>query len=167
MNKTRNFAIVGGVILLAIIAIIVIGVVTPDKPKKSVDFVAVTQYGQEITLHENIGKTAQVLVFFDTEVEGSLDVLERIVANKGTAEVVAVSVNSLDANAQKEKLSDAVLALDKLCFEGEDAISKYNIGNAPVTYFIDIDGYIVNGYIGNIKDQSITKNIIRITQSIF
>ena len=43
--------------------------------------------------------------------------------------------------------------------QNELKIEKYNIGNAPITYFIDKKGYVVDAYVGSIKDESINKLI--------
>lgn len=164
MNKVRNIAI--GFLMIVTLCVIVIAVTlfTKDKPQMSIDFFANTWSGEQITLHGNIGKTPTVLVFFDTEVEGSLEVLDKVIKNADGAEVIAVSVKSTDAKEQFEKLSDNAKKLEKLCFEGADAISKYNIQSAPVTYFIDTDGYVTGAYIGNIKEQSIIDNITEVLQ---
>lgn len=163
MNKVRNFLFVLVGIILALAIAITIIVNIPKKPQMSIDFIANTVSGNEIFLHENIGITPTVLVFFDTELEESLEHTERIINNSKGAQVVAVSVNSIDADKQYEKLSDTVKTLDKLCFEGKDAVEKYNVTSAPVTYFIDIDGYVTDAFIGTVKEDTIQKAIQKIT----
>lgn len=69
-----------------------------------------------------------------------------------------LSVSCL-SRSSAEKLSDDILALEKLCFESSEAIEKYNIGAAPVTYFIDKEGYVREVYVGAMRDSSIEKCI--------
>lgn len=163
MNKVRNFlfVLVGIVLAIAIAVTVIISI--PKKPQMSIDFIANTVAGDEVFLHENIGITPTVLVFFDTEVKESLELTERIINNSEGVQVFAVSVNSLETDKQYEKLSDTIKTLDKLCLEGKDAVTKYNVTSAPVTYFIDIDGYIKDAFIGTVKEDTIQKSIEKIT----
>ena len=63
---------------------------------------------------------------------------------------------------QEKLLLLPFLELEKLCFESSEAIEKYNIGATPVTYFIDKDGYVVDVFVGAIRDSSIEKCIEKI-----
>ena len=158
MNKVRNFAIMLGTLFLFIIIFLVLSVTT-KKPQKAYDFAAGTHTGEVINLYDNLGKTPTALMFFDPEIEGSNTVLSKLIAKKDGFDIVAISVSALPEQKQKELLPENWDTVSHLCFEGSEAIEKYNIGNAPITYFIDKDGYIIDAYVGNIKETSIEKLI--------
>ena len=106
-----------------------------------------------------------VVIFIDPEIEGATKLLSQIINLHGDADIIALSVSELPENEQKEKLKAAsadILELEKLCFESSEAIEKYNIGATPVTYFIDKDGYVVDVFVGAIRDSSIEKCIEKI-----
>jgi len=163
MNRVRNFLICIGVALVCVCAYLLVSVLTKS-PEPALDFSAATASGEVISLSDNFQKRATVLIFIDPEVEGSLLVLDKVIQNAGAAEVLAISVSSLPVDEQKKLLNEKALALDKLCFEGSEAIETYNIGNAPITYFIDIDGLVQNAFVGNIKEETIVKYIEKITE---
>ena len=126
-------------------------------PQMALDFAFARVDGSISGLFDEARDKGCALIFFDPEVEGSNDVLSRIVANKGECDVVAVSVSGLDLQKQLELLPDNVKTLENLCFVGEEIVKKYNIGNAPVTYFINNEFYVTNAFVGNIKDTTILK----------
>ncbi len=161
MNKVRNF---GVMLLVLLLCVAVFGAVSffSKKPQKAHDFSAGTHNGQVISLYDNLGKSATVLIFIDPEVEGSNVVLEKLLSQKDNIDIIAVSVSSLDEKKQRELLPKSAFTIEKLCFEGSEAVEKYNIGNAPITYFIDKDGYVQEAYVGNIKPESIEKIIKKI-----
>ena len=161
MNRIRNFGIALAVFVLVIAVYLTLTVVT-KKPQKAYDFSAGTQNGEVISLSESYRKHGTVLIFIDPEVEGSTELLSRIIEKKEDADIIALSVSALSEQEQKEMLSDDILALPKLCFESSEATEKYNISAAPVTYFIDTDGYVQEVYIGAMKDSSIEKCIAKI-----
>ncbi len=164
MNRIRNFLVAAGVFVLVIVIYLTLSVVT-KKPQKAYDFSAGTQHGQVVSLSDNYGKRGSVVIFIDPEIEGATKLLSQIIKLHGDADIIALSVSELPENEQKEKLKAAsadILELEKLCFESSEAIEKYNIGATPVTYFIDKDGYVVDVFVGAIRDSSIEKCIEKI-----
>ena len=126
-------------------------------PQKALDFAYVTAEGKVSGLFDEAKKTGAVLIFFDPEVAGSNDVFSKVVANAGDATVIAVSVSGLESQKQLELLPENVKTLKNLCFSGKDIVQKYNIGNAPVTYFVNKEFYVTDAFVGNIKDTTIQK----------
>lgn len=126
-------------------------------PQKALDFAYARADGSVSGLFDEARDSGAVLIFFDPEVEGSNDVLTRVISGVKDAEIVAVSVSTLDAKKQLELLPDNAKALKNLCFVSEDIVKLYNIGNAPVTYFIDSEFYVTDAFVGNIKDKTIQK----------
>lgn len=156
MNRVRNFAVMLGVLILFAVVFFIVSANT-KQPQMSINFSAGTASGKVISLHDVMLGRGGVLIFIDPEIEGSGMVLEKIMQEASAEQIVAVSVSALSEDEQKKLMTDRMLALDNLCFEGSEAISSYNIGNAPVTYFIDSDGYVINAFIGDIKQQTIQK----------
>lgn len=163
MNKIKNIGIAMGVVLLVAVLFVVISAVT-KKPQKAYDFTVATQNGNVISLFDNYQKRGSAVVFFDPETEGSTELLSRIIKNAGSVDVLALSVSKKPIDEQRKLLGADILALDKLCFECSEAIEKYNIGNPPVSYFIDSDGYVQSVYIGAMRDSSIEKSIRKISK---
>ena len=163
MNKVRNFCIGAGIIVLCMAVFLTITVLT-KKPQPAIDFTATLSDGSSFTLSDNYGKCGTVLIFIDPETEGSIDVLREVTADKKDADIIAVSVSSLSKNEQLKLIGDSN-SFDKLCFEGADIVKLYNIGNAPITYFIDKNGLVQNGFVGNIKKETIQKYISKITET--
>lgn len=159
MNKTRNFLIILAVLLVFVISFFVLSLFKDKGPQMSHDFAAGTHRGEVISLHDNIGKTATALIFFDPSVEGSNATLSKFIAKRDKIDVIAVSVSDLSEDEQKKLLPEGWDTLDKLCFDGTEAVPKYNIGNAPIIYFIDKDGYVQDVYVASIKDETIDKLI--------
>ncbi len=126
-------------------------------PEKALDFAYATADGGVSGLFDEARNSGAVVIFFDPEVEGSNDVLSRVVANSGDAAVIAVSVSKLDKQKQLELLPENAKNLENLCFESKDIVSLYNIGNAPVTYFVNTEFYVTDAFVGNIKDSTIKK----------
>ena len=126
-------------------------------PQMALDFAFARGDGSISGLFDEARDNGCVLIFFDPEVEGSNDVLTRVIANRGECEVIAVSVSKLDSEKQLELLPDNAKTLKNLCFVGEEIVKKYNIGNAPVTYFINNEFYVTDAFVGNIKDKTILK----------
>ena len=162
MNRIRNFGLAALVFVLVIAVYLILSVVT-KKPEMAHDFSAGTQYGKVISLSDNYGKCPTVLIFIDPEVQGSTELLSRIIERKGEADIIAMSISQLPEDQQKEKFPDYILALEKLCFESSEAVEKYNISAAPVTYFIDKEGYVREVYVGAMRNSSIEKCIDMIT----
>lgn len=162
MNKVRNFAlaVIATVLIAAVFAAVSI---LTKKPKMSIDFCATADSGQSVSLHDNIGKTSTVLVFIDPQLEGSNAVTEKLIDSCENADIIAVSVSTLAVDEQKALMSDKILRLKKLCFDGADAAKKYNIGRAPVTYFIDKQGYVQGAFIGSIKESTIKKYCVKMS----
>ncbi len=126
-------------------------------PQMALDFAFARPDGSVSGLFDEARENGAVLVFFDPEVEGSNDVLTRVIAGRGECEVVAVSVSKLSAEKQLELLPENAKTLKNLCFVSEDIVKRYNIGNAPVTYFINNEFYVTDAFVGNIKDKTIQK----------
>ena len=126
-------------------------------PEKALDFAYATSSGAVSGLFDKAKVSGAVLIFFDPEVEGSNDVLSRVISNSGDAAVIAVSVSGLEKQKQLELLPENAKTLENLCFESKDIISLYNIGNAPVTYFVNTEFYVTDAFVGNIKDSTIKK----------
>ncbi len=126
-------------------------------PQQALDFAYATAEGKVSALFDEAKKTGAVLIFFDPEVEGSNDVFSRVVQNAGDATVIAVSVSDLEKQKQLELLPENVRDLKNLCFKGADIVKQYNIGNAPVTYFVNKEFYVTDAFVGNIKDSTIQK----------
>lgn len=161
MNKVRNFGIMLLVLVVFVCVFFIVSAVT-EKPQMSIDFSAGTANGSVISLHDVMLGRGGVLIFIDPEIEGSGIVLEKIVNNVEPERVIAVSVSELSEQEQKKLMTEKMLALDNLCFEGSEAISSYNIGNAPVTYFIDSKGYVTDAFIGDVKEETVKKCIEKI-----
>lgn len=162
MNRVRNYAIATGVLLLVIVIYLVLSVVV-KQPPRAYDFTVGTHKGEVIRLSDNYGKSASVVIFIDPQVEGSTELLSRLLSQAQGADVIALSVSALSEEEQTAMLSADILGMEKLCFESSDAIEKYNIGNAPVTYFIDKEGLVRQAMIGPVSDASIQKSLKKIT----
>ncbi len=163
MSKLRGFGVGALVFILVLVIYFVLNAVT-KKPEKAYDFSAGTQHGQVISLSDNYGKCPTVLIFIDPQVEGSTDLLSRIIERRKDADIIAMSISTLSEEEQKSILSEDILGLDKLCFESSEAVSEYNIGAAtPITYFIDQQGYVQEVYVGAMRDSSIEKCIDKIS----
>ena len=159
MNKVRNFGIALVIPILVIVIFLILNTFT-KKPQKAHDFSAGTDSGKVISLYDNLGKKNTALIFIDPEIEGSNKVLSKLITKKDELDIIAISVSSLTEQKQKELLPKEALELEKLCLTGgSEAIEKYNIGNAPITYFIDKDGYVTDAFVGSIKDESLEKII--------
>ncbi len=126
-------------------------------PQQAIDFSFATHSGSVNGLFDIAKTNGAVLIFFDPEVEGSNDVLTRVISGAGDTTVIAVSVSTLDEGKQLELLPQNAKTLENLCFVSEEIVKLYNIGNAPVTYFIDSEFYVTDAYVGNIKDETIKK----------
>ncbi len=126
-------------------------------PQMALDFAFARADGSVTGLFDEARQSGAALIFFDPEVEGSNDVLTRVISNRGECEVVAVSVSSLDAKKQLELMPDNAKTLKNLCFVSEEIVKLYNIGNAPVTYFINNEFFVTDAFVGNIKDKTIQK----------
>lgn len=161
MNRIRNFGIAFLIFVLFIAIYLTMTVVT-KKPQKAYDFSAGTQNGQVISLFDNLGKRGSVVIFIDPEVEGATRLLSRIIERRGDADIIALSKSELSEEEQREKLPEDILALEKLCFECSEAVETYRIGATPVTYFVNKDGYVVDVYVGAMRDSSIDKCIEKI-----
>lgn len=161
MNKSGFARKIIFTILIAIvfIASFFIARAFTKPPQKALDFSYATSDGAVSGLYTEAKTNGAVLVFFDPEVGGSNDVLSRIIQNAGDATVVAVSVSKLDKQKQLELLPENAKTLKDLCFKGEEIVSLYNIGNAPVTYFINREFYVTDAFVGNIKEKTIKKCI--------
>lgn len=158
MNRTRNFLIIAAVLLVFVISFFVFSLFS-EEPQKAHDFSAGTHTGEVISLSDNFGKKATVLIFIDPEVAGSNEVLSKLIARKDKIDVVAVSVSKLSEEEQKKLLPVGWEGISKLCFEGSAAIEAYKIGNAPITYFIDKDGFVIDVFPANVRDKTIDKLI--------
>ena len=126
-------------------------------PQKALDFAFARADGSVTSLFDEARDTGAVLIFFDPEVEGSNDVLTRVVSNVKNKQIVAVSVSTLSKDEQLALMPDNAKTLGNLCFVSTDIIKLYNIGNAPVTYFLDGEFYVTDAFVGNIKDKTIQK----------
>lgn len=161
MNKVRNFILIVLGIIVAIIAGLAVSLLF-KKPSKSIDFSATAYNGETVTLSQSYKDSGTVLIFIDPEVEGSTALLSSIITNKKSAQIIAVSVSELETDKQLELLPDDIKELKYLIFDSADVIKDYNIGNAPVTYFIDKDGLVQYVFIGNIKEKTIQSYIEKI-----
>ncbi|MBQ8605986.1 MAG: hypothetical protein IJ408_04555 [Clostridia bacterium] len=163
MNRTKNFLIIICVALVFVASFLIMSALTKD-PQPAIDFVAGTHTGEVISLYDNLGKTPTALIFIDPEVEGSNEILKKFIARKDKIDVIAISVSELPEQEQKKLLPEGWETLPKLCFEKGNAVEKYNIGNAPITYFIDKDCYVVDAYPAGIKDETIDKKIEKLNK---
>ena len=158
MNKVRNFCFAVIAILVLIVLVMTISVIT-KKPQPAIDFDAVSYNGTEFKLSDNFKKCGTVLIFIDPEIAGSNEVLSKLMARKDKIDIIAVSVSKLPEAEQKKLLPSGYESLEKLCFEGSQAIEKYKIGNAPITYFIDKEGYVRDVFPANVREKTIDKLI--------
>lgn len=157
MHKVRNiFLFILGAV------VIVVGVMFVSllfkKPQMSHNFTATAQDGSVFSLHDNVGVKSTALIFIDPQVEGSNDVFSKLLTQKDNIDIVAVSVSALSKEEQLKLLPEGGATLSKLCFDS-DAVEIYNIGNAPVLYFIDKEGYVQKAFIGSVKQSSIDKQV--------
>lgn len=161
MSKMRNFGIAIIVVLVFLITFLAVSHFT-KKPQMSINFSAGTKDGTVITLHDVMQGRGGALIFIDPEIEGSILVLEKLMKYVDNDSIIAISVSKLSEAEQIKLLPETVLLLKNLCFEGSEAITGYNIGNAPVTYFIQKDLYIADAFLHNISEKSIQKTIEKI-----
>ena len=162
MNRTRNFLIMFGVALLFVAVFFIMSTFSKE-PQMAHDFYAGTHKGEVISLYDNIGKTPTALLFADPEVEGSNTVLSRLLEKKDSIDIIVVSVSKLEVEKQMELLPKGWDSIEKFCFEGSDAIEKYNIGNAPILYFIDKDGFVQDAFVAGIKETTLDKTIKKLS----
>jgi len=155
-NLSRNILFTTVVALVFIASFFIVKAFNKP-PQQALDFAYAAADGSVSGLFDEAKKSGAVLIFFDPEVEGSNDVFSRVVTNAGDATVIAISVSSLDKQKQLELLPENVRGLKNLCFNGADVVKKYNIGNAPVTYFVNTEFYVTDAFVGNIKDSTIQK----------
>jgi hypothetical protein len=155
-SKVRSIviAIVVGLVFICTYAILS---AINKPPEMSIDFCTGTLQGEVISLHDIAQGKGAALIFIDPEVEGSQIVLHKIMETFEPERILAVSVSELSQQEQLALLPDDIKALPNLSFDGAEAIEKYNIGNAPVTYFLDSELYVVNAFIGDIKQETIVK----------
>ena len=163
MNKVRNVAIGFGVVVVFIVCFFVVSVLT-EKPQKVIDCTFATQSGGITDIKTVARDGGAVLIFIDPEVEGSVDVLEKVIKHKGDANIIAVSVSKLDAKEQLELLPKKVRELEYLVLDGKEIAKTYNIGNPPITYFVDSEFWVKDVFVGNISDKSVKKTIEKITK---
>lgn len=163
MNKVRNIAIGFGVVIVFIVCFFVVSMLT-KKPQKVIDCTFATQSGKITDIKTVARDDGAVLIFIDPEVEGSVDVLKKVIKHKGDANIIAVSVSKLDSEKQLELLPKKVKELEYLVLDGKEMASTYNIGNPPITYFIDTEFWVQDVFVGNISDKSIKKTIGKITK---
>ena len=99
MNKVRNFFIAVGVVIVCVALYMVVSV-SLKKPQPAIDFTATSQSGVQFTLSDNYGKSGTVLIFIDPEVEGSLVLLDKIIANKKTADIIVPDMQTATEEAK-------------------------------------------------------------------
>lgn len=158
MNRFRGIAV--GLGALALVAVIYFSLTLMHRePEHAFDFAVGAHNGQVVRLSDSFGKRGTVVMFIDPEIEGSNDLLERIAAKKGGCALLALSISALPEDEQLSLLPESVRELDGLCFECSDAVEKYNVSHAPITYFIDKDGLVREAYVGAMRDKSIEKCI--------
>lgn len=163
MNKVRNFLVALGIGIVFIACFMIVSVLT-KKPEKAIDS-SFTTVNNIVTGVRTVARDdGAVLVFIDPAIEGSNEVLEKLIKHKGDAEIIAVSVSELDKDEQLKLLPKKARELEYLSFDGKEIIKDYNIGNAPVTYFIDSEFYVQDAFVGNISDKSVKKCIKKITE---
>jgi hypothetical protein len=155
MNKVRNTVIFIVAAVIIICSFLIIKSAT-KKPQSALDFTFTTESGEQHSLKDTC-KNGGVLVFFDPDVEGSNKVLERIIKNAGDIPVIAVSTSKKTIAEQKELLPKAYKKLKYVSFDSAEILKLYNIGNAPVTYFINNEFLVTNAFVGNIKQKTILK----------
>ncbi len=155
-NFSRNILFTVIVFVIFIASFFIVKAFTKP-PQQALDFAYATSDGAVSGLFDEAKGKGAVLIFFDPEVEGSNDVLSRVVTNSGDATVIAVSISELDKQKQLELLPENARNLKNLCFKSEEIIKLYNIGNAPVTYFVNPEFYVTDAFVGNIKDTTIQK----------
>ena len=158
MNRFRSIAVAVGVLALVAVIFLLL-TLTHKEPQHALDFTVGARSGQVLRLSDNFGKRGTVVMFIDPELEGSNDLLERVAAKKGDCALLALSVSVLPESEQLSLLPESVRELDGICFECSDAVEKYNVSHAPITYFIDKDGLVREAYVGAMRDKSIEKCI--------
>lgn len=156
MNRVRNVFIIIGILIVSVCLALIIKVLFKEpEPVKDVSFEV---YSGEVTKITDVAqKDGAVIVFFDPEIEGSVKVVDKLIKNKKDCAVIAVSVSKKTADEQLEKLDDDIKALKYLVFESKDFIKAYNIGNPPVTYFVDKKLLVQDAFVGDIKEKTIKK----------
>lgn len=157
MNKVRNILIAILAVVFAITAAYFFKTLT-KKPSAAIDFEFTAQNGTQTTLKDALNGGG-VLAFFDPDYDESVTLLKRLLNTKDLS-VVAVSVSDKDVEEQLKSLGKTANKADCLVFDSADILKLYNIKNAPVTYFINSEFYITNGYLGDIKQSTINKNIV-------
>ena len=156
MNRVRNIFIIIGIVIVSLCLALILKVIFKDpEPVKDVSFEV---FGGECTKISDVAvKDGAAIVFFDPDIEGSLKVLKKVIKNKKDCSVIAVSVSKKSVDEQLEKLPEQVKELKYLVFESKDFIKAYNIGNPPVTYFVDKKLLVQDAFVGDIKEKSIKK----------
>ena len=155
-NLSRNILFTVLVCIIFIASFFIVKAFTKP-PQQALDFAYAAADGSVSGLFDEAKKSGAVLIFFDPEVDGSNEVFSKIADNAGNAAVIGISVSSLEKSKQLELLPENVKELKNLCFNGADIVAQYNIGNAPVTYFVNKEFYVTDAFVGNIKDTTIQK----------
>lgn len=158
MKKMPKFGFIILVPIVFIISFLLVSLFTKE-PVKAYDFTTGTSTGEVISLYDNLGKQNTALIFFDPEVEGSNQVMERLAKRKDKIDVIAISVSSMSQDKQMSLIPGNAKEGIKLCFVAKDVVKKYNVGNAPVVHFIDKEGYVKKSFIGALKQETIDKQI--------
>lgn len=156
MKRFRGILVAAGVLAL-VAAIYFMLTLFHKEPDHAIDFTVGAHTGQVLRLSDNYGKRGSIVMFIDPGIEGSNALMERIAQRADGAFFFALSVSGLPEEEQLALLPESVRGLEGLCFECSDAVEKYNVGHAPLTYFIDKDGIVREAYVGAMRDSSIEK----------
>ncbi len=160
----RSALIVGAVAMVFLAAYLIISALwIPKDPKPAPDLTGVTADGKTLySLSDNRGKSGTVLLFFDTETPKALELMQQLsaaVPKYETVDVVAVSVGKGSIEEQLSALKEQEITLfPHILFDTDGEMAKtYNIGNTPITYFIDKNGLIQDAYVASISEKSLEK----------
>ena len=155
----RRGLVIGGVVLLCLIAWLIAGLIVGREPQPAIDIVGPDAKGELHALSDAFGKRGTVLLFFDTKTDKATELLEQVAAldKEYDANVMAVAVNG-DYEEQKKALQEMGIDLTCLVFDVEGEMAKaYNVTTTPVTYFIDKSGMVQDVFLSSITDQTLKK----------
>lgn len=160
----RTALITAAVAVVFILAYLIISAIwSPREPQYAPDITGVTADGKSLySLSENRGKKGTVLLFFDHDTPKAMEVLSQIAAaapDYETVDVIAVATGEGTIPQQLTILKEQEIPdLPHLLFDLDGEMAKtYNIGNTPITYFIDKNGLIVDAYVASISEKSLQK----------
>lgn len=160
MNKTRNFFIFLGIAVLVVVVCLGASLLF-KKPQKFIDFTVTLEDNTEFTLSDSVNTAPTVLVFADPDDEYTKSVFEAL-GDTGDVRLVALTTSELEKADQLDKFSLVAQNADVLVLNSRPALDAYNVSAAPITYFIDKDGYVQDVFIGKFKPETAKKSLKKI-----